>query len=324
MPESVKFYSHAPGAPYAGFSNFSPHPFTLGGYLWETSEHYFQAHKFAEGSADFHAARTAKGPFATAKVGRDTGRPLRPDWEEVKDKVMLKALRGKFAAHASLATLLESTGDAVIVEHTAKDSYWGDGGTPDWKDPVTDPAGAASNKGHNRLGQLLMRVRRERREAAALASAPSSGSPRGAPAGRAGKKRKAATAESDDETAAAAAAPPPAKAKKPAPIEFEDGAKLEVMTDKAAVIAAFKANAAVGRGFDPADLEGRYGENCKILRKDEADGTVEVKFTSDGEEMWFPAEGALRREPCKYGAGCYRKDPTHLKLYWHPKKKGAA
>ena len=33
--------------PYGEFSNFSPHPIELKGRTWPTSEHYFQAQKFA-------------------------------------------------------------------------------------------------------------------------------------------------------------------------------------------------------------------------------------------------------------------------------------
>lgn len=57
---------------------------------------------------------------------------------------MLRAVRAKFKQYADLAALLLATGDALIVEHARRDSYWGDGG---------DGSGA------NRLGQILMRVR---------------------------------------------------------------------------------------------------------------------------------------------------------------------
>ena len=33
--------------PYGEFSNFAPYPFELKGKSWPTSEHYFQAQKFA-------------------------------------------------------------------------------------------------------------------------------------------------------------------------------------------------------------------------------------------------------------------------------------
>jgi predicted NAD-dependent protein-ADP-ribosyltransferase YbiA (DUF1768 family) len=42
---------------------------------------------------------------------------------------MLDALRAKFTQYEELKAVLLGTGEAVLVEHTANDSYWGDGGT---------------------------------------------------------------------------------------------------------------------------------------------------------------------------------------------------
>jgi ribA/ribD-fused uncharacterized protein len=90
-------------------------------------------------------------------MGRDRKRPLRRDWESVKDNVMYQALVAKFTQHDDLRQILLGTGDALLVEHTENDSYWGDGG---------------DGSGKNRLGHLLMRVRTELRaaEASPLAS----------------------------------------------------------------------------------------------------------------------------------------------------------
>lgn len=150
MPEPearpvIQFYSTA--GEYGAFSNFSRHPVFLKGKRWPTTEHYFQAQKFA-GEPDEEEVRTAAKPMLAARMGRDRKRPLRRDWEAVKDGVMLDALRAKFAQHEGLRELILGTGDALLVEHTADDSYWGDGG---------------DGSGRNRLGQLLMQVRDELR-----------------------------------------------------------------------------------------------------------------------------------------------------------------
>lgn len=42
----IEFYRT--GDEYGCFSNFSAHPIAVGGKVWPTSEHYFQAQKFAE------------------------------------------------------------------------------------------------------------------------------------------------------------------------------------------------------------------------------------------------------------------------------------
>ena len=83
-------------------------------------------------------------------MGRSRKLPLRHDWESVKEQVMMDALRAKFTQHDDLKAILLGTGDATLVEHTANDSYWGDGG---------------DGSGKNRLGHLLMQLRAELRAA---------------------------------------------------------------------------------------------------------------------------------------------------------------
>src|SRR6478735_7018565 len=83
--DPIHFYSV--NAEYGSFSNFSPHPIRLKGKTWPTSEHYFQAQKFA-GMPDEEEVRIAKSPMIAARMGRSRKRPLRKDWESVKDRIM--------------------------------------------------------------------------------------------------------------------------------------------------------------------------------------------------------------------------------------------
>jgi ribA/ribD-fused uncharacterized protein len=145
MNEEIIFYRV--NEPYGEFTNFAPFPVKLKGRTWPTTEHFFQAQKFA-GSEHEHVIREANSSMIAARLGRSRKLPLRLDWERVKDKVMREALRAKFTQHAGLRTLLLGTGDAILVEHTRKDHYWGDGG---------------NGTGRNRLGQLLMELRAELR-----------------------------------------------------------------------------------------------------------------------------------------------------------------
>ena len=147
MADVIAFYRA--GDEYGELSNFAAYPIFVRGKRWPTSEHYFQAQKFA-GTPHAEEIRRAKKPRIAADMGRDRKRPLRRDWESVKDSVMLDALRAKFTQHADLRELLLATDDAELVEHTANDSYWGDGG---------------DGSGKNRLGQLLMRLRDQLRAA---------------------------------------------------------------------------------------------------------------------------------------------------------------
>jgi ribA/ribD-fused uncharacterized protein len=139
----ISFYSTKDA--YGEFSNFAAFPIEMDGRTWPTSEHYFQAQKFA-GTEHEELIRTTLSPMTVAKIGRDRKRPLRTDWDNVKDGIMLTAVRAKFDQHPRLAAMLVETGDADIVEHTENDAYWGDGG---------------DGKGLNRLGQILMQVRAE-------------------------------------------------------------------------------------------------------------------------------------------------------------------
>ena len=142
---TIKF--HGVEDEYGCFSNFAPYQIKLNGKIWPTSEHYFQAQKFA-GTEHEDAIRNASTPMIAAQMGRDRTRQVRPDWEGVKDEIMLEAVRAKFDQHAQIASVLLDTGDAMLVEHAARDSYWGDGG---------------HGRGRNMLGQILMRIREELR-----------------------------------------------------------------------------------------------------------------------------------------------------------------
>src|SRR6266542_1037166 len=106
--------------PYGEFSNFAPHPVKLNGRTWPTSEHYVQAQKFA-GTEHEEIVRLAKSPMVAARMGRSRARPLRLDWETVKDDIMREALRAKFTQYPALQPLLLATGDAELVEHTTND-----------------------------------------------------------------------------------------------------------------------------------------------------------------------------------------------------------
>ncbi len=110
---------------------------------------FFQSQKFA-GTEHEEAIRLAKSPMLAARMGRDRSKPLRADWQLVKDEIMRQAVRAKFTQHAALRQILLATGQAEIVEHTGNDSYWGDGG---------------DGSGQNMLGRILMEIREELKDA---------------------------------------------------------------------------------------------------------------------------------------------------------------
>ena len=141
--KEIKFYRV--NDDYGYMSNFAPYPFSDGSKIWLTSEHYFQAQKFLVPEIQ-EKIRQIASPMDAALEGRNRQNPLRSDWEEVKDEVMLQALRMKFRQNPEIARELLATGDAIIIEHTQNDAYWADGG---------------DGSGKNKLGLLLMQVREE-------------------------------------------------------------------------------------------------------------------------------------------------------------------
>ncbi|MFB7617111.1 NADAR family protein [Kitasatospora sp. NPDC056181] len=143
---TIYFYG-ADEVPYGCFSNFSVHSLDLDGHSWPTSEHYFQAQKFV-GTRHADLIRRARTPLRAAELGRDPSKPLRRDWDRVKDDVMRRAVATKFRAHADIREILLSTADEEIVEDTTTDHYWGRGRT---------------GTGKNMLGRILMRTRSQLR-----------------------------------------------------------------------------------------------------------------------------------------------------------------
>ena len=137
--------------PYYEFTNFYQAPLWIDGRVWATSENYFQAQKYI-GAPLFAAIQQSKTPREAFDISRTPVLGLqwrRSDWEEVKDDVMYVALYAKFTQHQHLRWLLLDTGERKLVEHTSRDSFWGDGG---------------DGSGHNKLGQLLMMLRDELRK----------------------------------------------------------------------------------------------------------------------------------------------------------------
>lgn len=131
MAQAINFYRT--DDEYGCFSNFAPYPIELKGRKFSCTEHE-------------EAIRSVKSPMTAARMGRDRRRSLRPDWETVKDGVMRETVRAKFRQHPEPCETLFETSYAIIVEHTERDSYWGDGG---------------DGSGKNMLGRTIMEIRQE-------------------------------------------------------------------------------------------------------------------------------------------------------------------
>jgi len=143
---TINFYRTS--GPFGEFSNFFRAPIELFGKVWPTSEHLFQAAKFFHTDPEWaEAIRLAPSPGECAVMGRDRShKMIDPAWWDSVGRLemMRHALLLKFTSHPRLMSLLKSTGDRLLVEHTEKDSYWGDGG---------------DGSGENMLGRMLMEFR---------------------------------------------------------------------------------------------------------------------------------------------------------------------
>ncbi len=127
------------------FNNFYGAPFFLDDKWWPTSEHFFQAMKFAPTDPNYaEKIRLAQTPAEAAELGRNRDMPLRPDWESVRYEIMLKALKAKYSQDELCYRDLIESGDRPLVEHTENDSVWGDG---------------EDGTGLSLLGKALMEIR---------------------------------------------------------------------------------------------------------------------------------------------------------------------
>jgi len=146
MLEPLYFYTKS--GPHFALSNFAPYGLEAEGCYWPTVEHFFQAQKFLD-AAYRERVRKAATPKEARALGQSRAMPIRPDWDAIRDAVMLQALRLKFSRPEPRKALLE-TGEHPLVEASPFDHYWGAG---------------QDGSGQNRLGVLLQQVRAELREA---------------------------------------------------------------------------------------------------------------------------------------------------------------
>lgn len=128
---------------YLFLSNFSYYACYVGGTLYPTVEHAYQACKSEDPNLRLIIG-SALTPALAKKYGRTA--KLRPDWEKIKVKVMELCLRRKYERSPKARKLLIATGDALLEEG----NHWGD---TFW--------GVCGGVGENHLGKLHMKIREE-------------------------------------------------------------------------------------------------------------------------------------------------------------------
>ncbi len=142
---AIRFFSKS--ATHSEFSNFAPFGIELDGAHWPSVEHYYQAQKFTDPALRKLIRKAAKPPIAKSLADKNKA-AIRPDWDQLKDEVMYRAVRRKFEMHPELKAMLLATGDEELIEAAPTDTYWGVG-----RDGI----------GQNKLGNIVARIRGELR-----------------------------------------------------------------------------------------------------------------------------------------------------------------
>ena len=133
--------------PHYYLSNFSAFALELGGEFYMTVEHAYQTMKIHTDHSDVREKiMRALSAHEAKKIARAHAGLVHPDWDEYKLKTMESLIRAKIELHPYVQKKLLETGDAILIENSPKDAFWGLG--PDWK-------------GLNHLGLIWMKLRAE-------------------------------------------------------------------------------------------------------------------------------------------------------------------
>lgn len=121
-------------------SNFYESKIVYKGLEFESSEAAYQSQKDPQREGEFIHLKPMDAKNLARKV------TIREDWDHVKDLIMEMIVREKFNQNKDLAQKLIQTGNATLIEGNYwKDTYWG----------------VYQNVGKNKLGKILMKVRKE-------------------------------------------------------------------------------------------------------------------------------------------------------------------
>lgn len=142
-PSAITFEDNPP----TELSNLYPRTIQLQQTYWPSVEHYYQAQRFSDPQTQA-IIRQALTPAAARTLGKTCTAQTRVNWSQTRNDVMYKALYAKFKQNKDLKQYLLATGEAELQYIALNDTYWGTG---------------ANGRGHNHLGQLLIKLRQKLR-----------------------------------------------------------------------------------------------------------------------------------------------------------------
>ncbi len=147
MENTMRFHTNRDDGIYGFFgdhrflSNFHMVDISYGGMTFPSTENAYQAVKSLDPIVrqKFVAIR----PVEAKRLGMTV--KLRSDWESVKEEIMYDLNKAKFRV-PYLKELLLATGDKYLEEtNNWSDTFWG----------------VCNGKGENKLGRILMKIRKE-------------------------------------------------------------------------------------------------------------------------------------------------------------------
>jgi ribA/ribD-fused uncharacterized protein len=125
---------------YRFLSNFYPTQVTYEDRIYLNAEAAFQSAKSIKDS--IRNEFTKLDPYEAKQRGKRL--TLRPEWEDIKYKVMYDIVLNKFSSNPTLKEMLLKTGNEILIEgNTWGDQYWG----------------VCNGRGQNKLGDILMKIR---------------------------------------------------------------------------------------------------------------------------------------------------------------------
>ena len=111
-------------------------------YIFKSAESAFQSMKNPSRISEF----VELNGYDAKKLGKRVN--IRPDWNDVKDTMMLNILRAKFMQNPDLQKRLMLSTYEIVEDNSWGDTYWG----------------VCNGTGQNKLGVILMQVREELRK----------------------------------------------------------------------------------------------------------------------------------------------------------------
>ncbi len=137
-PKSIKFYDDT--GEWGFISTMYLCPIEIGGVLYKSLEHYYQSTKPLSESKRKWIMDSATGYEAKARLHSlgPEEYPKRPPEEKLT--VMRRGFTAKFAQNPDLGEKLLATGDAILLEDSPDDLFWG-------------------ARGENWMGKLAMEAR---------------------------------------------------------------------------------------------------------------------------------------------------------------------